>query len=940
MRFIAPALLALLTTTAGWSADEVTIPRPTPEAKMLAVTTGGIANSLIRPYNPSDWESQLSKTYVQNYTSMLAVSKEGILYTNTTWEEGHRSAGTYQNGDCLPDHPAFGTGSGDTVAVGDKLVIYGQWGKVIIFDREAGQALDGKSGEKRREIVVSPEDKPQQISGLALDEARGRIWVATAGNGLIRCFDLTGKPIAIAPITVPRASGLSLDHTGALWVVQPATVATQKIISGIVFSSLAAKDHAAESATEPSDKAWFEAAEANGFVGIELTQATTLASLRFTGAGMDSTFVGGKIEVSAVGKDGPWLVVQNIAAEPNGWPDALVTLPQTTPLKAVRLSGPRCAVRNLAVFAVVPAEKGQVVRFSAEGKPLPQRITEVADPTGISSDVAHQRLIISSGKPDHQVLAFTNLDATPKLDESFGVKGRFGVKGGVYAGAGAEVGSIGPRRFDQLRGAGTDAQGNVYVAMVGAMGLNQTRFESYDPQGAMRWRISGLSFIDAADFDPADETSLWSVGSRYKLDYSKPAGNEATHLAATCDGLKYAVADARSNGSTQQTFGVRRIHGQRFFIATTAINEFAFFRFDEAKSGNIGIPCAFFAPWHTGKPWPANQPVGSKSFMWQDANGDGLMTADEYAKDTSGSVRTLGWIDDGGNFWVHDTSKNAIKRISVAPKLDQFGSPRWSYTSPDNRSAAMPAPFADGELKSIRVMDGDGAVFMSGFTKELPNTLGGNVPLGRVLVRYAQKAGALIETARATLPYDVYFGTEWTNNTRDQSAAISVAGEYVFVGYTRTMNTLVYRADTLALVGRIDLGQQVQTPLIDGPAEMIVRKRTTANEYVLFYPMYVGNATTMIRWSPEATSWLPSPAKLRLTATNTLMWDAVTGATGYRIERMDLGAAGWSAWKPAKETKQCTLVDTIADPTVTGHAWRIRALGPTPSDWSYTVFQR
>ena len=84
MRFITPTLLALLTTTTGWSADEVSIPRPKPEAQMLAVTTGGIANSLIRPYNPSDWESQVNKTYVQNYTSMLAVSKEGILYTNTT----------------------------------------------------------------------------------------------------------------------------------------------------------------------------------------------------------------------------------------------------------------------------------------------------------------------------------------------------------------------------------------------------------------------------------------------------------------------------------------------------------------------------------------------------------------------------------------------------------------------------------------------------------------------------------------------------------------------------------------------------------------------------------------------------------------------------------------------------------------------------------------
>ena len=118
-------------------------------------------------------------------------------------------------------------------------------------------------------------------------------------------------------------------------------------------------------------------------------------------------------------------------------------------------------------------------------------------------------------------------------------------------------------------------------------------------------------------------------------------------------------------------------------------------------------------------------------------------------------------------------------------------------------------PFIDGSLHAVRVTDGDGPVYLCGFKKELPNALGGNVPMGRMLVKYTQEDGALVETARATLPYDIHFGTEWVNNTRDQAAAISLAGDYVFVGYQRTMNTLVYRADTLALVGRIDLGQQV-----------------------------------------------------------------------------------------------------------------------------------
>ena len=927
--------VAALNTGAVHAADP-TAP-PTPDAiPRLPVTTGGIANSVIRGYDPDDRESLLNRTYVQNYTSMLAVSVDGFIYTNTSWEEGHRPAGTYRDGDCLPDHAGFGTGSGWTVAVGERLVIYGHWGKVIIIERKPGQALDGEGGKTRREIVVSPEDKPPQITGLALDEANGRIWVATGDDGRVRCFALDGTPVEIRPINVPRAGGLALDHTGALWVIQKALEIGEQPITGSVFAAPAAKGRGAEFATETSDKAWYESADPNGFCGMEFPQATQLAGLRFVGGG-ESSFVGGKVEVSAAGKDGPWTEVTTIGFEPHGWPDTYVTLPSETPLKAVRVTAPKMGMRNLAVFAQVPAQVGLVLRFAADGQPLPQRITTVANPASISSDPAHQRLLISAGKPDHQVLGFNGLDATPALDPSFGTAGRFGIAGGVYAGTGAEIGSIGPQRFDELRGAGTDALGNLYVGMVGGMGLSQTRFESYDPKGTLRWRLSGLSFIDAADLDPADETSLWSASSRFRLDHSKPAGNEWSHVAATVD-ARYS-ADSRANALTQQIFGMRRIHGQLFLISTVAVNEFAFHRFDPAKSGEIAIPCATFRAWHSGKAWPAHQPVGNTGWIWQDANGDGQTSAKEFSKDPNVGIGSMGWVDDAGNHWSYSSHSKTIQRLTVAPKLDAFGSPQWSYANPDNKAYPLPVPFIDGSLNAVRVTDGDGPVYLCGFTKELPNALGGNVPMGRMLVKYAQKDGALVETARVTLPYDIHFGTEWIKETRDQAAAISLAGDYVFVGYQRTMNTLVYRADTLALVGRIDLGQQVHTPLIDGPAEMIARKRSSTNEYLLFYPMYVGNATTLVRWSPDAKGYLAAPAQLKHTGTNQLTWQPSAGATGYRIERQDLGPAGWNVWQPSGETTATAWQDAKA-PTAAGHAWRVRALGTTPSDWTFSVFRR
>ena len=928
MRLLTPCLLSLMSSVA-WSAELA----PRPDISMLPVTTSGIANSLIRTFDPDDWGSRQNKTYVQNYTSSQAVSSDGIIYTATTWEEGHRAAGTYRNGDCLPDHPDFGTGWGDTVAVGEKLVAYGTWDKVILIDRTPGNALDGQGGQKRREIVITTEKSAPKFSAIALDEGKGQVWVATSGDGAVRGFNFNGSPVTMQPITVPRVEGLAVDHLGTLWVMQHAQRLGQEPIAGTVFAAPAAAGHEADQATASDDKTWYQAASADSWCGIELATPTTLAGLRFTGAG-EARFVGGAIEVSAVGKDGPWTEVASINQNPSGWPDTYVTLPAASPLKAVRVRGPLVALRNLTVYAQLPALPGSVQAFSADGKPLARTLV-VANPTGISADAARKRLLVCEGAPDHQVLGYTGLDGKPALDPSFGSKGRFGIQGGVYAGTGATIGSVGPQRFDYLRGAGADKAGNVYVNMVGSMGLNQTRFESYDPKGERRWSIAGLSFIDGADCDPIDDTNLRSASSRYRMDFSKPAGNEWTHVATTVDAARFP-GDPRLHFAGQ-TFGMRRIHGQPFLITTVAVNEFAFFRFNE-KLGDIGIPCASFTPWHTSKPYPANQPVGYNSVIWQDRNGDGASTADEFTKDPNEGIRSLSWIDDDGNHWSLDQRSQRIQRLSVAAKLDQHGSPHWDYASADNRAYPIPAPFTD-LIKTIRVGSGDGAVYLCGFTTDLPSTLGGNVPTGRLLVRYAQKDGALVEQARVVLPYDVHFGTEWIKETRDQAAAMSLAGDYVFVAYQRTMNTLVYRAKDLTLVGRIDVGFQVHTPLIDGPAEMIARKRTGANEYLLFYPMYVGNATTMVRWSPDAKTYLPAPAKLKA-QDGALTWDAVPAAKGYRLERMDLTPAGWSPWQAAGDYPDAGCKDSKAPVDAAGHSWRVRALGPTPSDWSFSVFTR
>jgi len=122
------------------------------------------------------------------------------------------------------------------------------------------------------------------------------------------------------------------------------------------------------------------------------------------------------------------------------------------------------------------------------------------------------------------------------------------------------------------------------------------------------------------------------------------------------------------------------------------------------------------------------------------------------------------------------------------------------------------------------------------------------------------------------------------------------------------------------------------------PAEMIARKRTKADEYLLFYPMYVGNATTMVRWRPSPLAALSVPEGFERKE-DQLVWQPVAGAAGYRIERKVLGPDGWTGWSAAGETKETRWHDA-AMPSGKGHARRVRALGPVESDWTHTITKR
>jgi len=79
---------------------------------LLPVTTGWLGNTLLRG-GQADW-SDKSQTFLQLYTSDMAVSEDGSVFCTTTWGEGGRSSGIYHEGNALAHIPSLGISLGES----------------------------------------------------------------------------------------------------------------------------------------------------------------------------------------------------------------------------------------------------------------------------------------------------------------------------------------------------------------------------------------------------------------------------------------------------------------------------------------------------------------------------------------------------------------------------------------------------------------------------------------------------------------------------------------------------------------------------------------------------------------------------------------------------------------------------------------------------------
>lgn len=459
-----------------------------------------------------------------------------------------------------------------------------------------------------------------------------------------------------------------------------------------------------------------------------------------------------------------------------------------------------------------------------------------AKPTNLCAD--RGRLLVTDCGPSQQVRIIGDLDGTPREI------GRFGVPGGIYA---EPSGRVGPGRLNMPSALGVDAAGRVYVANDGQSGGGGTVLQCYEPDGKLVWELQGLTFVDVAAADPVNETDVFTKEERFRLDYSKPAGREATYAGYTINPFRYPD-DPRLHLWSGGAW-VRRIEGRRFlFVLDMNAEWLQVYRFD-AASGETAIPSGMFSKRQIRdkQGWPNGQPARGE-WIWRDANGNGAFDEGEYVRSERDTPECQGWwVDAKGNVW--QVMENEGIRCLPMRGLDAKGNPTWDLTEP--RTWPKPAEFA--QLRRLRYDSATDTMILGGTTTEHKNQHW--KPMGPVMVRY-DKWSSAAPSRRWTLvaPYDN--GAQ--GHFSCEPMGFDVAGDYLFVPYTGESKEMgyayghveVFRLDDASPVGHMEPTPEIGQVGLQDLRETMSATRRPDGEYVIFLEDDYKSKTVMYRWKP------------------------------------------------------------------------------------------
>ncbi len=391
----------------------------------------------------------------------------------------------------------------------------------------------------------------------------------------------------------------------------------------------------------------------------------------------------------------------------------------------------------------------RIERYSPEGKKLVGTIADVEKPTAVSIGNDKGQLIVCEDGARQQVLFYdiTN-PQRPKLVRAFGEKG--GLSSGI-------PGEVKPLKFFALRGAGTDAQGNIYVAMGLTMG--ETIIRKFSPTGKLVWEVMCLAFVDCFDILEVapGKFEIYGQAEIIGFDPTKPPGKSWWLKAITRDHIRYP-----NDPRNKELWGgalIRVLQGRRVLFTTPQLGGgFRIFVFEPAPSqiaryvGEITLP---------------------NVELW---------------------VRN---VDSKGDIWFSDGRKIIRYRFKG---FDAKGNPVYDLDNPDTWQA--PEPFT--EVMRLKYIPETDTLYIGGYTHEVQPPSWGL--MGGVLARYDNWTKGDRKARYAILmpkDDDNLFPKEF-----------DVAGDYIFAVMVKPTNGVpamvhVYRADTGEKIGVMFPGPEV-----------------------------------------------------------------------------------------------------------------------------------
>jgi len=478
----------------------------------------------------------------------------------------------------------------------------------------------------------------------------------------------------------------------------------------------------------------------------------------------------------------------------------------------------------------------KVLHFDKDGNKVPGEVTGDSPdwkPTCLAFDNAG-RLMVGDDGPRHQVL-FYDVTAEPKLVSAFGAKG------GIGSGT---PGEVAPDKLWGITGVGTDKAGNLYVSQ----SEQGCVIRSFAPGGKLRWELMNLIFVDCAGFDPAsDGADVYGKQEHWVMDYSKPAGKEATLKGYTLDATKYPQ-DPRlwmaNDGHALMTADVRRLNnGKRYMFLTGMSSEnLAIYRFD----GEVAVPAGLILKKRynsrAAPGYPPHQPDKGE-WIWRDANGDGKFDAGEFAQPPNAqsyAERWNWWVDSRGDVWTD--LPNGIRRLPLQG-FDDHGNPIYTYESAE----VIPFPEPFNRVNRIEYEPATDTMYLTGYTADAPYNGKFWKEAGRVTVRYDDWSKPA-RKARWTLKHQWEEGRPYAT-----PHSISVAGDRLFVGYFHRGGPVidrVYDALTGKLVGEIKPGAEVGGVIGDIDAVQAIRAvRRKDGTYLILQEDDRYGKVVLFRWN-------------------------------------------------------------------------------------------